>query len=142
VYRQAQSFEKAIGSARQALEMRQAHGWELAAIDDLATLALIALDIQDLPSAPTSAQQALTALNACQGAGPEFPQRDYWACYRVFETLGQTEEARAALQAAYDLVMARAMRIADPEVRRSFLENAPRNRQVMDDARRVLGVND
>lgn len=40
--------------------------------------------------------------------------------------------ARAILEAGYDLVMARAARISDPTWRRSFLENVPPNRTIVE----------
>ena len=112
------------------------------AIDDLATLALIVLAKNETPQALIYAQKIQVALETCGGVGPEFPQRAYWACFCVFDAVGQTTEAQAALQAAYAWVMARAARITDPELRHSFLRHAPRNRQVLEDARQVLGLGD
>lgn len=137
--RQKGELEVAQQSAEKAQRFRKSQT-DLREIDDLATLALIRLALSDVPGAELYAKQVLEALQACKAIGPEFPQRAYWACYRVLDANHQTETARAALQAAYDIVSERASLIANPEIRRSFLENAPRNRQVMEDARRVLKI--
>jgi adenylate cyclase len=133
---------RAVDYSGRARDLRQMSGLDVLAIDDLCTLALVKLDLGDAVGARACAGQAWAALQACQGDGPEFPQRAYWACYRVLEAAGQEVEARTALQAAYDWVMARAGRIVDAALRHSFLENAPRNHQVMEAARRVLNVPD
>jgi tetratricopeptide (TPR) repeat protein len=123
-----------------ALSIRREIGQKLRSVDDQANLALTAAARHDLPAAKAYAGQVWAALQTCQGEGPEFPQRAYWACYLVLEACGETAEAAAALQAAFDWVMARAARITTPRWQRSFLEDAPRNRQVLEAARRVLGL--
>ena len=73
----------------------------------------------------------MTALDKCSGEGPDFPHRDYFICYQVLTMAGQEEIARAALQSAYNLVIARADKITDPDLRRSFLERVPVNREIV-----------
>jgi hypothetical protein len=58
-------------------------------------------------------------------------------CYRVLAAAGQGECARAALQSAYELVMARADKITDPDLRQSFLERGGDNRQIVQEYRGV-----
>jgi hypothetical protein len=77
------------------------------------------------------AWQTLTSLETCGGEGPEFPQRAYFLGYQVLAAAGQTQQARSALQAAYDLVMTRAANISDPVQRRSFLEQRAMNREIV-----------
>ncbi len=135
---QTGDYAGAADYAAQALALRQAQGRSALAVDDLCTLALVELARGDMPGALVRAREALDALQACQGEGPERPQRDYWACYRVLEAGGDAGGGRAALRAAYDWVLARAGRISDPALRQSFLKNAPRNKQVLESAQRVL----
>ena len=49
----------------------------------------------------------------------------------ILSRLLQKEMARAALQSAYNLVMARAEKITDPALRQSFLERVPVNREIL-----------
>jgi hypothetical protein len=59
--------------------------------------------------------------------------------YQVLQAAGQAEPARAALQSALDQVMARADKITAPNMRQSFLENVPINRQIVETAQ-ALGL--
>ena len=49
----------------------------------------------------------------------------------------EAEPARAALQSAVDQVMARADKISAADMRRSFLDNVPLNRQIIATARKL-----
>ncbi len=62
--------------------------------------------------------------------GMEFPVMAYQTCADVFDALGDTERARAALEAGYGELVARADKISDAEWRRSFLENVPEHRSI------------
>ena len=56
----------------------------------------------------------------------------------MLRAAGQQERAQAALQWAYNLVMARAEKITDSDLRQSFLENVVINREIVAEAGRVL----
>ncbi|UCC89076.1 MAG: hypothetical protein JSV81_07145, partial [Anaerolineales bacterium] len=99
--------------------------------DDLATLAAACLGAGDIDQALTYAQEALIILEECGGEGPEFPQRDYFICYQVLAAAGQASRARAALRSAFDLLMARADKITDLDLRQSFLERVAVNREIV-----------
>ena len=92
--------------------------------------------MRDIGRALDYAQRALHLLDECGGVGPEFPQRDYLVCYQVLSAVGQDRAALRALEGAYKLVMARAARISDPGLRRSFLERVPTNGQIVQEALR------
>jgi hypothetical protein len=51
---------------------------------------------------------------------------------------GAVSAARAAISAARDLLLARAIKIEDPAVRRSFLENVPENARTQELAAKWL----
>ena len=106
-------------------------------VTDLATLAAAQMAMGDMAKAVNYAEQALDLLNECSGQGPEAPQQDYFTCYQVLAAAGQDQEARLALQSAYELVMARAEKITDPSLRKSFLENVPINRQIAQEVQKA-----
>ena len=81
---------------------------------------------------------ALAILEDCGGEGPESPQHDYFACYRVLAATGQGEDARAALQSAYNMVMARADKITDSALRQSFLEQVELNHEIVQEYANVI----
>lgn len=124
-------FAQSIERAKAALKIRRAHGWELWSTGDLATLAKAYLASGEQAQAQHYAREALKILDDCGGQGPEFPHHDYFTCSQVFSETGQQQTARVALQAAYKLVMARAGKISDPAMHRSFLEQVPLNRQIV-----------
>ena len=87
------------------------------------------------------AQKALTILDECNGEGPEIPHRDYFVGYQVLNAAGQTQQAKRALQAAYRLVSARAEKITESKLRRSFLERVVINREIVVEYRQVIEEN-
>jgi tetratricopeptide (TPR) repeat protein len=128
---QAGDYEQAIERAQAALSLRQELDLRLQMADDLATLAAAYLAPGNVAQALVYAGQALAILDGCGGQGPEFSQQDYFICYQVLAGAGQEERAQAALQSAYNLVMARAEKITDPALRQSFLERVPVNREIV-----------
>ncbi|MBN2389764.1 MAG: tetratricopeptide repeat protein, partial [Anaerolineae bacterium] len=117
--------------AQKALNLRQELGLRTLAVDDLATLATIYMQTDRLAEALDYVRQALQILHECEGVGPEFPQRDGFICYQVLSAAGQLEAAHNALLSAHAVVMARADKIADPALRRSFLEQVSANREIV-----------
>jgi tetratricopeptide (TPR) repeat protein len=128
---QAGRLEEARERAMKALTLRQELDMRLNTTDDLGTLAAVHLSAGDIPEALDIARQALAILDECGGEGPEFPQRDYLICYQALAAAGEAEQAQAALESAYDLVMARAEKITDPSLRQSFLERVAVNREIV-----------
>jgi adenylate cyclase len=99
--------------------------------DDLALLAIAHLELGERDMALRRAHEALATLAECEAEGPDAPQRDYFYCYQVLVAAGRPEEALQALQAGYELVMARAEKIIAPALRQSFLENVAQNREII-----------
>jgi predicted ATPase/class 3 adenylate cyclase len=124
-------FQGAISYASTALQLRHKLDVRPNEADDLAILALAHLRSGAIDSALNYAQQALAVLDECEGEGPEFPQRNYFLCSQVFAAVGDAATAQRALQAAYRLIITRAEKITDPELRRSFLERVAINRQIV-----------
>jgi adenylate cyclase len=129
--------EQAITQASSALQTRRELDMLVRTTGDLATLALAFLPLGQIERSLDYAHQALSILEECGGEGPEFPQQDYFSCSQVLTVAGQAEAAQAALQSAYNLVMARAEKITDPLLQQSFLERVPINRQIIDEVGRI-----
>jgi tetratricopeptide (TPR) repeat protein/class 3 adenylate cyclase len=122
---------EAISQANRALTLRRDTNLPLLTADDLATLAAAYLALGDVPQALGYAQEAMTVLDESGGQGPEFPLQDYLFCHQVFAAAGQEAPAAASLQTAYAMVMSRAEKITDPDLRRSFLERVEVNREIV-----------
>lgn len=123
--------DQASAHADEALRLRREHGLGLWGTADLATLAAAALARGEGPAAAALAREALAMLDACGGEGPEAPHRDYFACGQVLAATGDGAGAARAYGEARRLVLLRAEKLVDPELRRSFLEEVPLNRAIM-----------
>jgi tetratricopeptide (TPR) repeat protein len=71
--------------------------------------------------------------------GMEFPLMAYLACGQVFETCGKERAAKTALKMGYDELMTRAEKISDESWRKSFLENIPEHRRLLEAKDRWAG---
>ncbi|MBI1879858.1 MAG: tetratricopeptide repeat protein [Chloroflexi bacterium] len=131
VYLQAGRLEQAVERASVALTLRNELGLRLQTTYDLTTLAAAHLAQGEVTKAVDYAGQVLAILEECGGEGPELPERDYWVSCQVLMAAGQTDRARATLQVAYHLVMARAEKITDSALRQSFLERLAGNREIV-----------
>jgi class 3 adenylate cyclase/tetratricopeptide (TPR) repeat protein len=124
-------LELAMEQASVALNLRQGLGLRLHTTYDLTTLAAIHLAMSEISQAMDYTEQVLSILEECGGEGPEFPERDYWISYQVLAAAGQAERAKTVLKSAYHLVMSRAERITDLDLRHSFLERVEVNREIV-----------
>ncbi len=122
---------QAIEQAQAALTLQRELKLTLRMTDNLATLAAAYLTAGNIVEALNYTQLAWVILEECRGEGPEFPQRDYFVCYQVLAAGGQMEQAHAALQSAYNLVMARANKITDSALQQSFLQQVRVNREIV-----------
>ncbi len=125
-------YGQAIAYADAALATRRGLGLHLWTTADLTTLASAYQSRGEMETALRHVHQVLSILDGCGGEGPEFPQHDYFVCYQVLSSAGEEQAAHRALQSAYDLVMVQADKIADPSLRRSFLERVRFNRQILE----------
>jgi predicted ATPase len=132
---------EAIEWAQKSLANYQSLGLTLATTADLSTLATAHLTLGDERAAAHYAMNSLTILDQCQGDGPDYPQRDYFVCYQVFSQLHQLALAHHALKEAHRLLMAQASKIADPDMRDSYLHRVAYNRQILQAVRKHLPGN-
>ncbi|MEM7134382.1 MAG: tetratricopeptide repeat protein [Chloroflexota bacterium] len=125
------NLELATEQVQTSLTLRQELRMRLSTTGNLATLGEIYLSNNKLLQALEYAEMAISILDECHGEGPEFSQQDYFICSRIFEAAGQAIRAQAALQSAYELIMTRAGRITDPNLRQSFLTEVAINREIV-----------
>ena len=124
-----QHWEPSRQAYQQAVTTYGQLGCSHLAVEPLAGLAHIALIKGHTDQALEYAEDILPALlkNPLQG-----PDRTLWVYLMVFHVLEQNEDARAAkvLKAAFALLEQRAAAITDQDLRASYLENVPDNRQI------------
>ncbi|MBV7330101.1 tetratricopeptide repeat protein [Chloroflexi bacterium TSY] len=132
-----QSYPEAIDYSRKALCLFRKMDLDVLTTSDLTLLSLAYLGMGKHIQAAQSARQALDILNKSNGEEQDYPQRDYFRCYKVFSTLNQSQQARSALQFAYGLLTKKAEKISDLAMRHSFLQNVSFNREILQEANRV-----
>ncbi|MHA2429232.1 MAG: tetratricopeptide repeat protein, partial [Candidatus Hermodarchaeia archaeon] len=64
--------------------------------------------------------------------GMEFPVLIYQTCAKVFESLGDSDKSKSALDAGYQTLMTQADKITNMELRQSYLDNVPENRALFE----------
>ncbi|MCB0061151.1 MAG: tetratricopeptide repeat protein, partial [Caldilineaceae bacterium] len=124
-------YEQAIEDAEHALTILQEIGLQTALTRDLCTLATAHLNLGNTALAQAFIEQAFAILEECQGEGPDYPQRDYFSCYRIFSELNLINPAEVALQHAHATLQQKSLKISDPTLRSAFLENVAVNRQII-----------
>jgi DNA-binding SARP family transcriptional activator/tetratricopeptide (TPR) repeat protein len=116
-YQQALTLQRQVGSPKQAMEC-------------LAGLASSLLHEEEPEQALEQVETILTFLQTNTLDGALEPFRVYWSCYLALQA-NHDSRARQVLQQAYTLLQKRAATIAAPELKRSFLENVPTNRNIV-----------
>jgi len=126
-------LEEAAKSYRQALEIRRELGELYLALESMAGLARVSLAQGDLERAQNHAEEILAHLDLEGDAliGIEEPFRMYLTCYHVLYATHDSR-AEAILNAARRLLQERVARIDDEKLRRSFLENVPAHREIIE----------
>jgi class 3 adenylate cyclase/tetratricopeptide (TPR) repeat protein len=102
------------------------------AVDALAGLARCALAQGQLQEARRQVNELWTYLHEHGPKGMERPVWAYQTCAEVFEALGEREEARRAVDAGYRELQDLAEKISDPEWRKSFVDNVPEHRAIIE----------
>ncbi|MCJ7566108.1 MAG: tetratricopeptide repeat protein [Anaerolineales bacterium] len=102
------------------------------AMDALAGLVRCELEQGHLDQACAYTDELWAFLRKEGPHGMEFPLMAYLACGRMFEACGKSEDAKAAWKIGYDELMTRAENISDKDWRKSFLENIPEHREMME----------
>jgi len=98
----------------------------------MADLARLCLAQEDPDGAQRYLEEVLSALEAHIPHFTTGPFRMYLACYRALHATGDPRAADI-LETAHRLLQARAAKISDSEERRSFLENVPHHRELVEE---------
>jgi tetratricopeptide (TPR) repeat protein len=102
------------------------------AIQATAGLARAALAQAQFDSARGYVHQVWEYLSGHGAEGIELATLCYQTCADLFDALGEAATARAAVEAGYHELMARAEKITKPEWRASFLENVAEHRAIVE----------
>jgi tetratricopeptide (TPR) repeat protein len=100
--------------------------------DTLAGMARCALGEGSLEEANKYASQVWNYLEDHGSRGMEFPISAHLTCAQIFESAGDTHKAQAAVDSGYKELLIRAEKISDPNWRKSFLENVPEHRLIIE----------
>jgi adenylate cyclase len=124
-------WAEAIKAFQLACDLRHDLGETGNYVASLAAKGEAALQAGDPPVAYQQLQQALGFLNQDSGSGEYPTQNIWWIYHQICQALNYLDEASQALQQAYSLVKAKADQIANPELRRSYLENVRVNAAIV-----------
>ena len=102
------------------------------AVDVWAGLARCALAQGRLDEARRHAIEILDHVTTHGTKGTEAPAWIFQTCADIFDALSEPGQARAAIEAGHRELMDRAGKISDPEWRKSFLENVPEHRAIIE----------
>ena len=100
-------------------------------METLAGLAEVALARHDLAQAQLYLEELFAHLERRGIESIDEPFVLCLACYRVLRAAGQDARAKLILNQAHTLLLARANRLSDKRLRRSFLENVVTNRAIV-----------
>ena len=114
--------DTAFKTYNRALALRRELGQHNLAVESLAGLARVALGAGELTQALAYIDEILQYLEANTLDGTEEPIGVYLTCYRVLSA-SEDMRARVILKDGYMLLIKRAAKISDKQIRRSFLEN-------------------
>jgi tetratricopeptide (TPR) repeat protein len=124
-------LEEAANAYRQVLTLRDESRLYDLTIESLAGLARVSLAQGNLAQAQAHVEKILKRLETRPPDEMAEPFRMYLTCYRVLRT-NQDSRAEDILNTAYRLLQERAAKIDDEEMQRSFLENVPAHREIIE----------
>lgn len=142
IYLEAGQAALALHYAFGAFALRRKHGMLAWAPTDIVTVAAAYLALDQHAFALPHVDEAMLMLTQEGANQPEFPQRDYFRCYQVYAALGHSSHAHRALQLAYTIVREGVAKMCDATLRQSFLKAVPINCRIVQEAERVLRVDD
>jgi len=123
-------LEEAAEAYRQAAALRHELGEHFLAMESTAGLARTRLATGDVAGAMEQVEAILSYLEANTLDGTDEPLRVYQACYEVL-VAADDPRAGPVLKTAHRLLLERANRIRDPQLRRSFLEDVGAHRAIV-----------
>ncbi|MFN8446772.1 MAG: tetratricopeptide repeat protein [Caldilineaceae bacterium] len=137
---QRQEFQESVAKAQRSIAKYHAIGLESSTTSDLTILASAYLALHDDSEALGYATEAMRLLDIYREDNLNFPQRDYWFCFQVFQALHKPEQAIQALNFAVRLLQEQALKISNGDMRRSFIENVPYHREILQAAQTDFSI--
>jgi adenylate cyclase len=119
---------------QRAVDLRRRLRQHAKVIESLAGLAHVSLLQGDLVLAQTHAEEILSYFQDSVVDGTDDPFRICLTCYRILQA-NRDPRAEGVLATAHQLLQERAAKISDEELRRSFLERVPANREIVNEFR-------
>lgn len=123
-------YSAADTAFKHALSIRQELDQTFLLLETRAGLAQLALAQAKPEMAVEHVEKILPGLNPASVSGTEEPMRIYLACYRVLAAVGDGRAAEI-LAEAHQLIMDRAAKIEEPELRQMFLEDIPAHQALL-----------
>ncbi|UCF61739.1 MAG: hypothetical protein JSV37_03390, partial [Anaerolineaceae bacterium] len=102
------------------------------AFDSMAGIVRCSMKLGQLDEATQSVEKLWGYLKENGSGGMELPILSYVTCADVFREIGDSEKSAAAAQIGYEVLMEMANKISGPGMRRSFLENVPEHRTMVE----------
>lgn len=127
-----EDYEAAIDKANLALKIQQELKMHSLTASSLAVLGFAYQNLGQSHRALGYIRQCTEILNACQGIGPQYPQRAYLLSYKIFRDNGKSYKANETIRAAYQLISKQAAQISDGKTRKSFLTNVSTNLAIVE----------
>jgi predicted ATPase/Tfp pilus assembly protein PilF len=123
-------LEGAADAYRKGLEIRRELDEQNVVMESLAGLAAVDLERGERSRAMDFVEQVLQYIEETPIEGTDEPLEIYLICYHVLQA---NRDARAGevLRTAYELLQARAAKISDAAMQRSFLENIASHREIV-----------
>ncbi len=116
---------------QKALDLQRSLGLETRAVEAQAGLANVSLAEGDLGGALHLVEEILDYLKGHELLGAEEPSRVYLICSEVLKANGDPR-LKDMLEASHQFLQTQAARIKEEEIRRTFLEQIPWNRQLLE----------
>ncbi|MFN8440657.1 MAG: tetratricopeptide repeat protein [Caldilineaceae bacterium] len=123
-------FAAALLCYEQALAIRRQLGEEKLTLEILSGLAQVKLARGEISASLAQVTQIQRWIEQHGIEGIEFPIQLYLHCTRVLQAAGESAQAQSVLETGYQLLNERATKIQDPQLRQSFLQAVPFNRQI------------
>ncbi len=128
------SAQERFEQARDAFTRLSVHAY---AHDALAGLARCARAQGHRDEARQCVNEVWAYLQQHGSQGMEFPSRAYLTCAEIFESLGDAERSRAGVEEGYRDLIQRAQKISSIAWGKSFLENVPEHRAIIERQDRI-----
>jgi hypothetical protein len=102
------------------------------AFDSLAGSTRCSMKLGQLDEATQSVEKLWGYLKEHGSGSMELPVLSYLTCVDAFREIGDTENCATVAHAGYEVLMEMADKISDQDMRRSFLDNVPEHRTMVE----------